>query len=319
MRIYGSQLASYYGDKWQCIQNHAVRPNTHSLTPHRLVNIHTRHDHHHQGIGLEIVRFLTHGVMKLPAQSTVYLCSRDPKKGESALKEIKAEETDVDVQVAVLDITDKKTIDNLVSTIEAAGRGLDILINNAGFAFKNAATESMAEQAEKTLAINYYGTKAMSYAMLPLMNQDGRVVNVGSRAGVLSKFSPELQAKFLDPNLKEKDLDGLVEAFKAAAADGTYKEQGWPGTTYGVSKAAVHALTRIHARDVGTFTARTGITVNAICPGWCRTNMAGDKAPRSAADGADTPVWLATQTTYPPETGKFYGERQELDWVSANL
>jgi len=36
------------------------------------------------------------------------------------------------------------------------------------------------------------------------------------------------------------------------------------------------------------------LQVNAVCPGWCRTNMAGDKAPRSAEQGASTPVWLAT-------------------------
>lgn len=28
------------------------------------------------------------------------------------------------------------------------------------------------------------------------------------------------------------------------------------------------------------------------CPGWCRTDMAGDKAPKSKEEGADTPLYL---------------------------
>ena len=63
------------------------------------------------------------------------------------------------LKLAQLDIVDDVSIEKLAETIKRDHGGIDILINNAGFAFKNAATESMSEQAEKTIAINYFGTK----------------------------------------------------------------------------------------------------------------------------------------------------------------
>jgi carbonyl reductase 1 len=174
----------------------------------------------------------------------------------------------------------------------------------------------MAEQAVKTIRVNYYGTQSMSHALLPLMNPHGRVVNVGSRAGLIGKWGESLQARFLAGDLTETQLDALVEEFKTDISAGTMKEKGWPNSTYGVSKAAVHALTRIHSRDIANFSPSPGVTVNTVCPGWCRTNMAGDKATKSAAEGADTPVWAALLPTVDAPSGDFFGERKPISWVS---
>ena len=53
--------------------------------------------------------------------------------------------------------------------------------------------------------------------------------------------------------------------------------------------------------------------MNACCPGWCRTNMAGDKATKSAAEGAETPVWLVTREDV--VTGRFWREgKEDPEW-----
>ena len=57
---------------------------------------------------------------------------------------------------------------------------------------------------------------------------------------------------------------------------------------YRVSKAALNALTRTLAWD------EDDVKVNAMCPGWVRTDMGGSGAARSVEEGADTAVWLAT-------------------------
>jgi NAD(P)-dependent dehydrogenase (short-subunit alcohol dehydrogenase family) len=79
-------------------------------------------------------------------------------------------------------------------------------------------------------------------------------------------------------------------------------------TAYSVSKAALNALTVSAAQALGT-----QVKVNAACPGWVRTRMGGAAAPRSVAEGADTPIWLATLPDDGP-TGGFFRDRRRIEW-----
>eukprot|EP00036_Acanthoecidae_sp_10tr_P007775 CAMPEP_0182922772 /NCGR_PEP_ID=MMETSP0105_2-20130417/5014_1 /TAXON_ID=81532 ORGANISM="Acanthoeca-like sp., Strain 10tr" /NCGR_SAMPLE_ID=MMETSP0105_2 /ASSEMBLY_ACC=CAM_ASM_000205 /LENGTH=281 /DNA_ID=CAMNT_0025060425 /DNA_START=74 /DNA_END=919 /DNA_ORIENTATION=- len=270
-----------------------------------------------QGIGLETVRLLARGPQALSPGSTVYLCSRNAANGEAAVQDIlKDGKLTIDVKSVPLDITDDATIGALAAHLQARHGAVDILINNAGMAFKNAAKEPMSEQAKVTIGVNYHGTKAVLNAVLPLMAPNGRVVNVTSRAGLVGKWGPALREQILAPDISEVQLDALMTEFQAEVHAGTHRKAGWPNTTYGVSKAALNALTRIHARDIGAFTASPSVTVNAVCPGWCRTSMAGQGAPRSAAQGADTAVFLAQWPAGPDApSGLFFGDRKEISYL----
>lgn len=77
---------------------------------------------------------------------------------------------------------------------------------------------------------------------------------------------------------------------------------------YRFSKSALNALTIMLANELAG-----KIKVNAVCPGWVRTDMGGSNAPRSIEEGADTPVWLATTLDTIP-TGKFFRNRKIIDW-----
>jgi NAD(P)-dependent dehydrogenase (short-subunit alcohol dehydrogenase family) len=62
---------------------------------------------------------------------------------------------------------------------------------------------------------------------------------------------------------------------------------------YRISKAGVNALVRNLAHETGL--GARGVLVDAMCPNHSRTDMGGADAPRSAAEGAETAVWLATR------------------------
>ncbi len=78
---------------------------------------------------------------------------------------------------------------------------------------------------------------------------------------------------------------------------------------YSMSKTALNAFTRILAHTY----REERVLVNAVDPGWVRTDMGGPSAPRSLENGADTIVWLATLPDGGP-TGAFFRDRKPIAW-----
>ena len=82
---------------------------------------------------------------------------------------------------------------------------------------------------------------------------------------------------------------------------------------YRISKAGVNALVRNLAHETSHGTR--GFLVDAICPNHSRTDMGGADAPRSAAEGAATAIWLATRTFNPGDkTGLLWEDQEVVPW-----
>ena len=83
---------------------------------------------------------------------------------------------------------------------------------------------------------------------------------------------------------------------------------------YRISKAGVNALVRNLAHETGH--GSRGLWVDAICPNHSRTDMGGPDAPRSAEEGAETAIWLATRELIPgvTQTGVMWEDHEIVPW-----
>ena len=162
-----------------------------------------------------------------------------------------------------------------------------------------------------------YHPLVLAFLCTDLCSILGRVVNVSSFVSVnsLKKCSPELQQKFRSETITEEELVGLMNKFVEDTKNGVHRKEGWPDTAYGVSKIGVTVLSRIHARKLSEQRGGDKILLNACCPGWVRTDMAGPKAPKSPEEGAETPVYLALlPSDAEGPHGELISEKKVLQW-----
>lgn len=144
----------------------------------------------------------------------------------------------------------------------------------------------------------------MCFLVLPIA---GRVVNVSSLQGskALENCSEHLQERFRCETLTEGDLVDLMKKFVEDTKNEVHEREGWPDSAYGVSKLGVTVLTRILARQLEEKRKADRILLNACCPGWVKTDMAGDQGSRTVEQGAETPVYLAL---LPPDATEPHGQ-----------
>ena len=213
-----------------------------------------------------------------------------------------------------------------VQTLIGAGSALDTLVLNAAIAYPGQCSVPFGEQARNTFACNYTGTLQFLQHFLPLVKpHGGRVIFVSSRMGLLNTASAELQRLLQDDTLSLERVDQLAAEFVSLAALGDHKTRGWPDSAYGTSKILLNAAIRVLARrlrsDGGSAThAGGGLFVASMCPGWCRTDLGTNEAPRSAEEGADTVIWLATAASEASlgPSGAFFAERHQISYVDGS-
>lgn len=168
--------------------------------------------------------------------------------------------------------------DASVARAAAAVPELDVLINNAAIleAGDTDVLRLPLEILERTLINNVVGALRVAQAFVPHLSRraDSRIVNVSSGGGQLG--------------------DGETSTWAPA---------------YCISKTALNAVTC----QLAAALKDRGIAVNSVCPGWCRTEMGGAGATRSAEDGAAGIVWLAADAPQ-DKTGLFWREREVIPW-----
>ena len=196
-----------------------------------------------KGIGLAIVR----GLCK-QFKGDVYLTSRDVQRGKEAVTLLEGE--GLSPKYHQLDITSLESVESLKKFVLEKYGGIDVLVNNAGIAYKQASTAPVLEQATVTSNCNFTGTLNMMQAFVPIVKTHGRVVNVSSMAGALSRLpSKSLRDRFSDPNLSEANLIALMDEFIADVKAGNHTAK-WGNSCYAVTKVGETAMTKVFAREM---------------------------------------------------------------------
>jgi NAD(P)-dependent dehydrogenase (short-subunit alcohol dehydrogenase family) len=239
-----------------------------------------------QGIGFQIAKDLVaHGF-------TVLVGSRNLERGEVAAKTI-----DGDARALQLDVTDKASIAAAAERIRKEFGRLDLLINNAAISntglrpgvtieeYANSTRPSNVslDEVRAVWETNVFGVLAVYQAMLPLLRETpaARIVNVSSGVGSLTMNS--------DPAFPYRSIFGPV---------------------YPASKTALNAMTLAMAIELEP----AGINVNAVSPGYTKTNLNNYAGTETVEEGAAEAVRVALLGSDGP-TGTFsHAKLGRLPW-----
>lgn len=227
-----------------------------------------------RGLGLELSRQLNQ------RGYFVFMGVRDLEKGEKAIQRLPFPER---ACLLALDVADPATVSNAVARIREQAIPLQILVNNAGVMMdgdimKDSTTNISGERLRKTFDTNFFGLVDLTNQVLPVLLESSgpRILNISSDMGSL-----QLHAR----------QHPLARTF-----------------AYNASKAALNMYT-IHLANA---LKDKNVKVNAVHPGWVKTDMGSEYAPLEIPEAVEPIVeFLLKQDA---DTGRFVFRGEEIEW-----
>ena len=228
-----------------------------------------------RGLGFESARGLG------AAGFDLALVAKDADRLQEAVAKLGNEFPNIAIKTFPVDLADSEATRTVIAQIQSVGT-VEILMLAHGVMSDKMSKTLKTTDAEwrRVLAINLDAVFTLVNGLAPVMveNRNGRVIIYSACLGRMS-----------GPG----NTGGLAP--------------------YRISKAGVNALVRNLAHETGL--GSRGVLVDAICPNHSRTDMGGPDAPRSAAEGAATAIWLATREFSAGDiTGALWEDKAVIDW-----
>jgi NAD(P)-dependent dehydrogenase (short-subunit alcohol dehydrogenase family) len=242
----------------------------------------------------------TNGIGKSTAQelarigATVVIVGRDAQKTSDVVQEIRAASGNPNVGSLLADLSSQQEVRRLAHEFKSKYSQLHVLINNAGAVFMQ--RQLSVDDIEMTFALNHLASFLLTNLLLDTLKASApaRIINVSSNAHTTGKI----------------EFDNLQG------------ERGYSPRVYENSKLANILFTIELARRL----EGTGVTVNALHPGFTATGFAKNNgkvmatlvsifAPlvaRSPAKGAETSIFLASSPSVEGMTGKYFYDSQVI-------
>jgi NAD(P)-dependent dehydrogenase (short-subunit alcohol dehydrogenase family) len=240
-----------------------------------------------RGIGQQVARVLAGDGWD------VLLGARDRHRGDAAAARLR-KDTGGRLKAVELDVTSDASVAAAAQKLRDGAIRIDALVNNAGVYGAARGGEGVA----RTIETNFFGPLRVTLGLLPLLRDGATITNVTSGLGALDHLDAAHRRLLADPALTRDALAAHLREFVRTGGE------GWGTDAYGVSKAALNALTRLLATEL----AARQIRVNATCPGWVRTDLGGRGAPRSVETGAASVLFGVTAT----ETGGVFRDGRRI-------
>lgn len=231
------------------------------------------------GMGKEI----SLGLARLGAN--LVMVSRDRDRGEAARADVQEKTGNGDVELLVADLSSQQAIRQLVREFETRHHRLHVLVNNAGMSLPR--RQETVDGLEMVFATNHLAPFLLTNLLLPVLRAGApaRVVTVSSGAQAMGKV----------------DFDDLQSRR-------SYSEI----RVYNQTKLA----NLLFSYELARRTAGTGVTANALEPGFVKTNL---KVPfpfsifsfmrGAAVDGAKPSIFLASSPSVEGVSGKFFSSK----------
>lgn len=177
--------------------------------------------------------------------------------------------------IVKLDLMSAESIEQASKEIVSIASEIDVLINNSGVNHEDwDMVDLNVDTLRKTLEVNLIGLIDFTERLIPQLSSRGQIVNMSSRMGSLSQ------------NATSNSADN---------------------PSYRISKTALNMYTK----TLGSRLENKGIIVSSVNPGWVKTDMGGEEAPRTPEEVSEEIFKLATTRH---ETGLFWHQGKKFPW-----